>query len=313
MATHELKAEVDTIHWGYYDAALPPILTVSSGDRLRVHTESGFLESFDLIRDHASSELQRIVENKEKGVGGHILVGPVAIADAMPGDVLEVKFIEIAPRYDWGMNVFRPLRGGLPEDFRYSRAVVIDVDARAGTCDWGAGVKVPLSPFFGNFGVAPPEGMGRVPSGPPGVWGGNLDNKELGAGSSVFFPVFYRGALFSVGDGHGCQGDGESCLSALEMGLSGTIELILHKGMKLEVPRAETPSHYILMGFDPLIDNAAKMALRQTIDFLCEIRGMSREDAYTLCSLAVDLHVTQIVNGIKGVHAMLPKAVVSLE
>ena len=308
MAIYELTAGLDTVHWGYYDAALPPILTVSSGDRLRVHTESGFLDAFDLVRSRASQALRDIVENKKKGEGGHMLIGPVEVEGAEAGDVLEVRFLEAEPRYDWGVNVFRPLRGGLPEDFPYHHAVVVEIDKEKGTGDWGAGVKVPLAPFFGNFGVAPPPAMGRVASAPPGVWGGNLDNKELGPGASVFLPVFNDGAMFSIGDGHGCQGDGESCTSALETALTGEVELILRKDMKLEVPRAETETHHILMGFDPLIDNAAKMALRETIAFLGETRGMSRDDAYTLCSLAVDLHVTQIVNGVKGVHAMLPKS-----
>jgi acetamidase/formamidase len=269
------------------------------------------MDAMEKVRSRASKELLAILETVEKGEGGHMLIGPVAVEGAMPGDVLEVRILEARPRYDWGVNVFRPLRGGLPEDFPYHHSVVVEIDAEAGTGDWGAGVKVPLAPFFGNFGVAPPVGMGRVGSGPPGVWGGNLDNKELGPGATVYFPVFHEGALFSIGDGHACQGDGESCTSALEAALTGTVELRLRKDMKLEVPRAETADHHILMGFDPLIDNAAKMALRETIRFLGETRGMSAEDAYTLCSLAVDLHVTQIVNGIKGVHAMLPKAILA--
>jgi len=309
LTIHELTASPDTVHWGYYDSRLLPILTVKSGDRLTVHTESGFMDAMEKVRSRASSELLAILERVEKGEGGHILNGPVAVEGAMMGDVLEVRILEARPRYDWGVNVFRPLRGGLPEDFPYHHSVVVEIDPKAGTGDWGAGVKVPLGPFFGNFGVAPPAGMGRVGSGPPGVWGGNLDNKELGPGSIVYFPVFNEGALFSIGDGHGCQGDGESCTSALETALTGTVELHLRKDMKLEMPRAETMSHHIFMGFDPLIDNAAKMALRETIFFLGETRGMSADDAYTLCSLAVDLHVTQIVNGIKGVHAMLPKEI----
>ena len=156
MATHELTAGLDTVHWGYYDAALPPILTVSSGDRLRVHTESGFLDAFDLVRSRASKALCDIVEKKDKGEGGHMLIGPVAVEGAKAGDVLEVRFLEAAPRYDWGVNVFRPLRGGLPEDFPYHHAVVVEIDKEKGTAHWGAGVNVPLAPFFGNFGVAPP-------------------------------------------------------------------------------------------------------------------------------------------------------------
>jgi len=311
LATYELIASPDTVHWGFYSAALPPILTIASGDQLRVHTESGFLGAMDMVSSRVSKELLSITENLRKGEGGHMLIGPVAVEGAEPGDVLEVRFIEAVPRYDWGVNIFRPLRGGLPEDFPYHHAVVVEIDAVAGVCDWGAGVKVPLDPFFGNFGVSPPVSMGEVASAPPGVWGGNLDNKELRPGTTVYFPVFNEGAMFSIGDGHGCQGDGESCTSALECALSGRVELHLRKDMKLSHPRAESNTHHIFMGFDPLIDNAAKSALRETISFLEESRGMSRDDAYTLCSLAVDLHVTQIVNGIKGVHAMLPKAILA--
>lgn len=308
MATHELTATPETVQWGYYDASTPPIMTIASGDTLIVHTESGRADKLDELGDRASKELRDIIATVKKGEGAHIMAGPVAIEGASPGDVLEIRIKDIQPRYDWGYNGFRPLAGGLPEDFPYQRAVIVNVDAEAGTGDWGAGVKVPLAPFFGNFGVAPVPAMGRVSSAPPGEWGGNFDNKEFTAGATIYIPIFNEGALFSVGDGHGCQGDGEANINGIEMGLHGTFEMIVRKDMSLKVPRAETPTHYILGGFDPILDNAAKMALRETITFLGELRGMSRDDAYSLCSLAVDLHVTQIVNGYKGVHAMVPKS-----
>jgi len=308
MATHELTAGPDTTHWGCYDAALPPVMTVASGDTLIVHTESGRKDLLDRLGGRASQALRDILAKGPVGPGPHIMTGPVAVEGAKAGDVLELRIRDIQPRYDWGYNGFRPLVGGLPEDFPYQRVVVVDVDAETWTGDWGAGVKVPLGPFFGNFGVAPPAGMGRIATNPPGEWGGNTDNKEFTAGATVYLPIFNDGALFSAGDGHGCQGDGEANINGIEMGLTGTFELIVRKDMKLAVPRAETATHYILMGFDPILDNAAKMALREAIVFLGELRGMSRDDAYTLCSLAVDLHVTQIVNGVKGVHAMVPKS-----
>ncbi len=308
MTTHELVTGPDNVQWGYYDASTPPVMTIASGDTLIVHTESGRADQLDELGDRASQALRDIIATVQKGAGAHIMTGPVAIEGAKAGDVLEIRIKDIQPRYDWGVNVFRPLAGGLPEDFPYTRVVIVDVDAEAGTGDWGAGVKVPLAPFFGNFGVAPTPAMGRVSSAPPGEWGGNFDNKEFVAGSTVYIPIFNDGALFSAGDGHGCQGDGEANINGIEMGLIGTFEMIVRKDMKLKVPRAETPTHYILGGFDPILDNAAKMALRETIDFLGELRGMSRDDAYSLCSLAVDLHVTQIVNGYKGVHAMVPKS-----
>lgn len=308
MAIHELITGPENVQWGYYDASTPPVMTIASGDTLIVHTESGRADQLEELGDRASQALRDIIATVSKGVGAHIMTGPVTIEGAKAGDVLEIRIKDVQPRYDWGYNGFRPLAGGLPEDFPYTRVVIVDVNAEAGTGDWGAGVKVPLAPFFGNFGVAPAPAMGRVSSAPPGEWGGNFDNKEFTAGSTVYIPIFNDGALFSVGDGHGCQGDGEANINGIEMGLIGTFEMIVRKDMKLKVPRAETPTHYILGGFDPILDNAAKMALRETIDFLGELRGMSRDDAYSLCSLAVDLHVTQIVNGYKGVHAMVPKS-----
>ena len=309
MAEHVIAQGPDNIQWGYYDAGLSPVLTIASGDVLEIHTEPGIRTLESPIRERASQSLRDIADRGKRDLGGHILTGPIALEGAVVGGVLEVRFLDIWTRYDWGFNVIRPLAGGLPEDFPYSRTVIVEIDKEANTGDWGAGVQVPLRPYFGNFGVAPPSDFGRVPSTPPGIWGGNMDNKEFIAGSRVYLPVFQDGALFAIGDGHGCQGDGESCLSALECGMSARIELIVRKDLSLKMPRAETPTHYILMGFDPILDNAAKMALRETIRFLGELRGMSKDDAYTLCSLAVDLRVTQIVNGVKGVHAILPKSI----
>lgn len=308
MATHELAAGPDTVHWGYYDASLNPILTVRSGDTLIVHTETGCYEDLVKVGAKPSEALRQISKKCMQGPGVHTLVGPVAVERAEPGDVLEVRFRDIRPRYDWGSSIFRPLGGGLPEDFPYWRQIVVKVDWEKGMGRFAPGVNVPLRPFFGNFGVAPHPRMGMISSKYPGEWGGNMDNKEFVAGSSVYLPVQVRGALFSIGDGHAAQGDGEACTTALEVGMIGTVELILRKDMKITVPRAETETHHILMGFDPILDNAVKMALRQAVAFLGETRGMSAEDAYILCSQAVDLRVTQIVNLVKGAHAMVPKA-----
>ncbi len=308
MATHELDTTVDTCHWGFYDATLAPVMTIASGDTLVVKTESGRRDFLEDYPERLSPNLKKILETMAPSPGAHIMTGPVAVEGAEPGDVLEMRIHEVKARYDWGYNGFRPLVGGLPEDFPYTRMTIVEIDEESNTGDWGAGVQVPLSPFFGNFGVAPAPSLGRVPSIPPGEWGGNMDCKEFASGAIIYLPVFNEGALFSVGDGHGCQGDGEANINGIEMGLVGTFEMNVRKDMRLKTPRAETESHYILMGFDSILDNAAKMALRETISFLGELRGMSPDDAYRLCSLAVDLRVTQIVNGTKGVHAMLPKS-----
>ncbi len=312
MPTHELTAAADTVHWGHYDAAQKPVMSVASGDTLVVHTESAMgPEVLALAGERCSAALREIVEKLSRGQGAHIMTGPVAVEGAVPGDVLEVRIKEIRPRNDWGYTAFRPMGGGLPEDFPYPRIVIVDVDREKGIGTLFPGVEVPLSPFFGNFGVAPPPGMGKIASSFPGEWGGNMDNKEFVSGATVYLPVFIPGGLFSVGDGHGCQGDGEACVTGIETGMTGTFELILRKDMKLKVPRAETGTHHILMGFDPILDNAVKMALREAISFLGEAKGLSAEDAYMLCSLAVDLRVTQIVNVVKGSHAMVPKSLLA--
>jgi acetamidase/formamidase len=145
----------------------------------------------------------------------------------------------------------------------------------------------------------------------PREFGGNLDLKELVAGTTLYLPVFAKGALFSVGDGHGVQGDGEVCITALETALGGTFELILRKDLKLDMPRAETPTHWISIGLDEDLDDAAKQALRQMIKLLGELAGLSPEDAYMLCSLGVDFRVTQLVDGNKGIHGMLPKSLIA--
>jgi acetamidase/formamidase len=232
----------------------------------------------------------------------------VAIEGAAPGDTLEIRVREAVPRCDWGWNVIRPLKGALPEDFPQSRVLHIEVDGARGVarCPWD--MEIPLSPFFGVMGVAPPPSWGTLSTIEPRVYGGNLDLKELTAGSTLYLPVFAPGALFSVGDGHGVQGDGEVDVSALEMALTGTFEFVLRKDLSLKSPRAETPTHWIAIGLNEDLDDAAKMAVRETIKLLGELRNMHPADAYALCSLAVDLRVTQIVDGVKGVHAMLPKS-----
>lgn len=240
-------------------------------------------------------------------IGPHILTGPVAIVGAEPGDTLEVRIEAIEPNNDWGYCAVRPLAGTIPEDFPDRYVSHIAVDRARSVCkpDWGP--ELPLAPFFGTMGVAPPARYGRLSSREPREHGGNMDNKELVAGSTLFLPVWVPGANFSVGDGHGRQGDGEVCVNALEMGLTGTFTFVLHKGASLAWPRAETPTHYILMGFNEDLDLAMKQALRQTIDFIVARSALTRVQAYQFCSLAVDFRVTQTVNGEKGVHALLKK------
>jgi acetamidase/formamidase len=309
--THQLPASAKTVHWGFFDAALPPVLTIASGDTIEVTTVSGGKDSLpkpglgmDVLPEHLD------VLAHHSRVGPHIMTGPVFVEGAEIGDTLEVRIQTIELRQNWGYNVIRPLGGTIPEDFGETilqRPIPIDMARNVAKFPWGG--EMPLAPFFGNIGVAPPPAYGRQTSAIPREFAGNLDIKELVAGSTLFLPVFNSGALLSIGDGHGAQGDGEVCQTALETALGGTFEVVLHKGKKLRLPRAETPTHFLTMAFDVDLDDAAKEAVREMIAWLVEMKGISREDAYTFMSLACDVRISQLVNGNKGVHAMAPKAV----
>jgi acetamidase/formamidase len=196
-----------------------------------------------------------------------------------------------------------------PDDFPKGGTKILPLDEERMVARFSNHIEIPLHPFFGSMGVAPPEAAGRISSAPPGIHAGNLDNKDLVAGTSLFIPVHVPGALFEVGDGHAGQGNGEVDITALETALSGTFQFVLHKGMKLQWPRGETPTHYIAMGLDPDLDEALKLAVREAIDFLVTEKHLTREDAYMLCSTAVDFNITEAVDGTKGVHAMIPKSI----
>jgi acetamidase/formamidase len=311
MRTHRLDAAPDTVHWGFFDAALAPLISVDSGDVVVISTVSGAANAMPAADSGFAvpAALSAIHAQVPQKLGGpHILSGPVAVRGAKAGQVLEVRIKAIELNYDWGYNVIRPLAGALPDDFAKTRLIHIPLDrARmVATLPWG--LKLPLKPFFGVMATAPPPAWGAVASPPPRRNGGNMDNKELIAGTTLYLPIHVDGALFSVGDGHGVQGDGEVCVTAIETGLIGTFELHVRGDMMLEWPTAETPTHVMTMAFDPDLDDAVVIALRDMIKLICARTGMSREDAYTLCSLAADLRVTQVVNGCKGIHVMLEKA-----
>jgi len=309
MAHHELKASPATVHWGFWDGSLPPVLTVRSGDEVTVQTVSGSPDAVPEDRGRIPPALLEIFAKAPKGEGPHILTGPILVEGAEVGDVLEVQILDIQPGQDWARNHMVPFKGTLPEDFPTFWKTHIDVDLQRKVARWIPGVEVPLRPFFGNFGAAPAARYGRVTSHYPGEYGGNMDNKELIAGTTAYFPVWNRGALFSAGDGHGAQGDGECDQTAIEMAMTGRFRLILRKDLSLKRPQAETPTHYITMGFDWDLDDAVKMALREMIDYLVRTRSMSREQAYSLCSNAVDIRITQLVNVFRGAHCMLPKGI----
>jgi len=307
---HELYASAKNTHWGFFDASLPPVLRIDSGDRVTVHCVSGEPEDMPPDPYTILPEHREIHTRCERGPGPHLLTGPIWVDSAEPGDTLEVKIIDCTLRQDWGWNLIEPDLGTLPEDFPKRRLLHIPFDPERmfAQLPWGGRIK--LRPFFGVMGVAPPAARGRVSSAPPGEHGGNLDNRELVPGTTLFLPVWNDGALFSVGDGHAVQGDGEVCLTAIETALTGTFQLHVRKDLSLLYPMAETSTHLITMGMDPDLDNAAKKALREMISLLGKRAGLSPEDAYSLCSIAAELRVTQLVDGHKGIHAMMPKSLV---
>jgi acetamidase/formamidase len=231
------------------------------------------------------------------------------VRGAEPGDTVEIRIRSVDLWLPIAAMSFRANRGSLPEDFPYSRDRVFFIDPAKKVIEFAPGIVVPAKPFWGVIGVAPPHSMGRVPSGPPNVFGGNMDNHDLQPGTSLFLPVHASGALISIGDGHAVQGDGEVGMSAVETSLQGEIQIVLHKGMHIGWPRAETPTHYMTMGLHEDLNMAAKMATREMLNFVVETKGLPRDDAYMLLSAAMDLHVTEIVDITKGVHAMLPKAI----
>ena len=310
MKTHRLEASADTVHWGFFDAVLKPVMTVEPGDAVTISSVSG--APWQLPPPEAGftvrSALTDVHARVPQKLGPHMMTGPVAVRGAKAGQVLEVRIKAVDLGDDWGYNFIRPLLGALPDDFDRLRLIHIPLDRarRVGRLPWG--LELPLKPFFGVMAVAPPPAWGAVASPPPRRNGGNIDNKELVAGTTLYLPIHVDGALFSVGDGHGVQGDGEVCVTAIETGLAGTFELYVRDDMALEWPVAETPTHVMTMAFDPDLDSAVVIALRDMIKLICVRAGISREDAYTLCSLAADVRVTQVVNGAKGIHVMLEKA-----
>ena len=312
--THDLPLKPETVHWGYYDAKLTPALRIASGDRVRVETMiAGGLQRLRLagVREDEIPDSLKAVELRvtERGPGAHPMSGPIFVDGAQPGDTLEIHIGPIEYLHNYGVNAFSPGGGVLPDDYPYAGLKLLRWPAGADRVEFAPGIVLPLAPFFGSIGVAPPPLVGRISSRPPGWHGGNLDNKDLVSGSILYLPVHVPGALLSIGDGHGRQGDGEVTGTALETSLRGTFDIRVRKAERLRWPRAETPTHYIAMGLHEDLNEATKLAVRELVEFLVVEKKLSRDDAYMLCSLAADLRVTQAVDATRGVHAMLPKSI----
>ncbi len=313
--THRLEATPSTVAYGHYWSEATPALRIASGDVIDVDTlltnSPAGLERAGVPPEKVQASLRRIVAEvtgDRRGPGGHILTGPVFVEGALPGDVLEVKVLSIDLPIDYGYN---GCAGFLPENC--DPAVpqkIVPLNREAMTAEFFPGIVVPLKPFFGSMGVAPPPELGRVSSNPPSRFAGNMDNKELTAGATLYIPVFVPGALFAVGDGHAAQGDGEVDQTAIETSLRGRLQLTVRKGEHLNWPRAETATDYISMGADPDLAVATKIAIQEMVDFLARTRGLTTHQAYQLVSVAGNVAVTQLVDKpTMGVHVKVPKSI----
>jgi acetamidase/formamidase len=310
--THRLEAAPSTVAYGYYWSGARPVLRIASGDTIDVDTlltsTPDRLEKAGVKPDDVQASLRAIVSTvTDRGPGGHILTGPVFVEGASPGDGLEVHVLSIDLPIAYGYN---GCSGFIRENCEQGRPItIIPLDRKRMIGTFRPGIEIPLRPFFGSMGVAPPPASGRVSSNPPSIHAGNLDNKELVAGTTLWIPVHVPGALFEIGDGHAAQGDGEVDQTAIETSLRGRVRLTVRKGMTLKWPRAETPTHYISMGTDVDLTAATRIAIQEMVDFLVQTKQLDRHSAYQLTSLAGDVAITQLVDGTMGVHVKMPKGI----
>jgi acetamidase/formamidase len=315
--THRLLATPTTVAYGYYWSEAKPALTIASGDIIDVDTlltnSPMGLARMGVADEEIQESLKAVTQafpqgNAGRGPGGHILTGPVFVEGAEPGDVLEVKILSIDLALSYGYNGC----SGFVRDNcdRAAGSKLLRLDTQTMTSQFAPGIVIPLKPFFGSMGVAPAPELGRVSSNPPGRHAGNLDNRELVAGSTLYIPVFVKGALFEIGDGHAAQGDGEVDQTAIETSLRGKLQLTVRKDMKLTWPRAETATDYITMATDPDLKVATTAAIQEMIDFLSSTRGLTKHEAYQLTSIAGNVAITQLVDLPNvGVHVKIPKEI----
>jgi acetamidase/formamidase len=325
QAQHYLRLAPENAAIGNFPSQKKPILTVKSGATVKIDGGGGnrwreqdpmqWMKENNITLTPAEAqavkETDRVTKEATHYAGitsGHMLIGPIAVEGAMPGDAIEIRIISVTPRIPYGTVSTRPGRGGIPDEVpkEFSKTVRLDAKRNVGVFDQG--IEVPLKPFMGVMGLLPAteEGPNRR-SGPPGTFGGNLDCKDLIAGTSLFLPVYHPGGLFFTGDSHAAQGDGEVTVTAIETANTAVFQFVLHKGMKLSAPRAENATHWMAFGLDEDLDKAMQMAIRETNKFLLDLKGLEFERAFTLSSIGVDFRVTQVVDGTKGIHSMIPK------
>jgi acetamidase/formamidase len=335
MVIHQLPATPATCFWGFFDAALAPVLTVRSGDLVRIETlthQAG--DAPDLMMDEGVEAVYRAIPVVARGPGVHIMTGPIYVEDAQIGDTLEVRILSFEPRLPFGTNI-AAWWGHLYDDFGKERITIYQIDAPSGLAraafafDYKttpryeqpgivvppahdarepalANIVIPLRPHFGVGGVAPRD-AGRINSIPPGEFGGNIDNWRFGPGAAMYYPVLQPGALCYLGDPHMAEGDAELSGTAIEASANAIVQLTVHKSLRFESPMLETPTHWIAHGFDEDLNRAMKSAARALLAFLVHHKGLSRDDAYSLVSVAGDFGVTQVVDQRQGVHGMIAK------
>jgi acetamidase/formamidase len=299
-----LQPTADTVHFGFYDAVLPPVLEIDSGEEIVIGSVSA--HPYDPVPPAWLPEaLNDIYERAPRGPGPHILTGPIAVAGARPGDLLEVEILDVRMTQPYGYNIATPLKGMFPDETAALKMTIMPIDLDRSEIEVTPAIRIPARPYFGQLGVAPPPSWGRIDSRPPRAHGGNMDNKELLPGTRLFLPVWVDGANFSVGDGHAAQGDGEINQTAVETSMEGRFRLRIRRDFRASLPFAVSAEQLITMGFHEDLDDAARIAMRTMIGLLEEHYGMSFDDAYRLCSVAADMRVTQFVNGNRGIHVLL--------
>jgi acetamidase/formamidase len=335
-ALHALRATPSTVHWGYFDASLAPVLRVRSGDLVQAETISPHAgDDPDLMFDAAIEALYRGIPEAERYPGPHIMTGPIFVENARPGDMLEVRYLKMTPRCQYGSNlaahwghlyrelgekervtIYRINDGAQTAQALYAydfpgKYTIPGTITRCPACDRQsalAGVRVPLRPHLGAAGVAP-DLPGRISTVPPGKHGGNIDNWRIGAGATMYYPVQVDGALFSVGDPHISQGDGEIAGTAIESSLDVLFQVSVRRHFSFPSPLLETPDSWIVHGFNEDLNVAMREAALDMLRLLTEQRRLSRDDAYSLMSVAADFAVTQVVDQRQGVHVRIPRAI----
>lgn len=317
-----LRSTPETVLWGYIAANLPPALTIESGQIVEVEALSHqglttakdpekFFAAYGIASNEVLADATAVYSGvkRPKGASVHILTGPIFVNGAEAGDALEVRVLDIKFRVPYGVNNTGPGKGVLPTLLKEPSAKLIRVDLERRVALFSSDVEIPLNPFMGIMAVSPPTSLGMVSSTPPGPWGGNIDLKFCGIGSSLFLPVFNQGGQFFTGDGHAVQGDGEVDGGAIEISLKPTLQFFVHKGMKITQPRVETATDYLTTGLSTDLNEATRVALQEAVEFLQQEKGMSAADAYALCSLAVDLGIGEAVDIVNLVYAKISKSI----